>query len=488
MLRRRAPTVPGRARTRRAAGVRPRPRPAPARIGTAVPVLGAGRSPRGPATTWSPSCAAARPRSPSCAASRRGAQHRRGRGLRVRPRRPGGSAGRGAHRRGVAVTVIADPSESATAATALTLRAAGIDVVDYPVRARMIDHVKLLVVDGVGGGRRGHQLGRGLVRQPRLRRRGARAGRRQPRPRLHPRPGHLRARASCPRRVPDPAVLVGGHAARRGDPPDGARRDRGGATQPRRRHVHAHRRGRGRRHGGGPGARRLGARAARPQRAAERPVGRVAARARRRRAAVPQQRREAARQGRDRRRLDGGARQRQLDGQRLRAQPRARRGHPRQPGAWPPPSRSSTSATGRRAPDAAAPQNRLRPVISSRHRQPHRGQHGGRDVGEAAARAQGLRIRAAEDHRHGAGGVRGERRVVARVDLLLGVAVVGGDQQAAARFVTAASIRSRQASTTSTARTVASNTPVCPTMSGLAKLTTMRASRRRARRAPRRRR
>jgi cardiolipin synthase len=60
-----------------------------------------------------------------------------------------------AHARGVAVTVIADPSESATAATALTLRAAGIDVVDYPVRVRMIDHVKLLVVDGsvavVGG-------------------------------------------------------------------------------------------------------------------------------------------------------------------------------------------------------------------------------------------------------------------------------------------------------------------------------------------------
>jgi phosphatidylserine/phosphatidylglycerophosphate/cardiolipin synthase-like enzyme len=60
-----------------------------------------------------------------------------------------------AHARGVAVTVIADSSESATAATALTLRASGIDVVDYPVRSRMIDHVKLLVVDGsvavVGG-------------------------------------------------------------------------------------------------------------------------------------------------------------------------------------------------------------------------------------------------------------------------------------------------------------------------------------------------
>jgi cardiolipin synthase len=60
-----------------------------------------------------------------------------------------------AHRRGVVVTVIDDPSESATAATALTLRADGIAVADYPIRARMIDHVKLLVVDAavavVGG-------------------------------------------------------------------------------------------------------------------------------------------------------------------------------------------------------------------------------------------------------------------------------------------------------------------------------------------------
>jgi phosphatidylserine/phosphatidylglycerophosphate/cardiolipin synthase-like enzyme len=57
--------------------------------------------------------------------------------------------------RGATVTVIDDASESATAATALQLRAAGIDVADYPIRARMIDHVKLLVVDStvavVGG-------------------------------------------------------------------------------------------------------------------------------------------------------------------------------------------------------------------------------------------------------------------------------------------------------------------------------------------------
>ena len=58
-------------------------------------------------------------------------------------------------RRGVVVTVIDDPSVDVTTATAATLRAAGIDVVDYPVRRQMIDHVKLLIVDGeaavVGG-------------------------------------------------------------------------------------------------------------------------------------------------------------------------------------------------------------------------------------------------------------------------------------------------------------------------------------------------
>jgi cardiolipin synthase len=60
-----------------------------------------------------------------------------------------------AHRRGVQVTVIDDPSELSSAATASALRAHGVDVVDYPIRATMIDHVKLLVVDArvavVGG-------------------------------------------------------------------------------------------------------------------------------------------------------------------------------------------------------------------------------------------------------------------------------------------------------------------------------------------------
>jgi cardiolipin synthase A/B len=60
-----------------------------------------------------------------------------------------------AHRRGVAVTLIVDPSVAMTRLTASRLRAAGLDVIDYPVRKQMIDHVKLLVVDGrvavVGG-------------------------------------------------------------------------------------------------------------------------------------------------------------------------------------------------------------------------------------------------------------------------------------------------------------------------------------------------
>lgn len=60
-----------------------------------------------------------------------------------------------AHARGVGVTVIDDPSEVNSAATAQRLRASGVSVIDYPVRKLMIDHVKLLVVDGsvavVGG-------------------------------------------------------------------------------------------------------------------------------------------------------------------------------------------------------------------------------------------------------------------------------------------------------------------------------------------------
>lgn len=60
-----------------------------------------------------------------------------------------------AHARGVTVSVIDDPSETNSAATAQQLRAAGLEVIGYPVRRLMIDHVKLLVVDSavavVGG-------------------------------------------------------------------------------------------------------------------------------------------------------------------------------------------------------------------------------------------------------------------------------------------------------------------------------------------------
>lgn len=60
-----------------------------------------------------------------------------------------------AHARGVGVAVIDDPSEVSSAATVQRLRGAGVSVIDYPVRKLVIDHVKLLVVDGsvavVGG-------------------------------------------------------------------------------------------------------------------------------------------------------------------------------------------------------------------------------------------------------------------------------------------------------------------------------------------------
>lgn len=52
-----------------------------------------------------------------------------------------------AQARGVRVTVITDPTVNASAVSASTLRASGVDVLDYPVRKQMIDHVKLLVVD-----------------------------------------------------------------------------------------------------------------------------------------------------------------------------------------------------------------------------------------------------------------------------------------------------------------------------------------------------
>ncbi|MGI8847982.1 MAG: phospholipase D-like domain-containing protein [Candidatus Dormibacteria bacterium] len=52
-----------------------------------------------------------------------------------------------AHARGVAVTVIIDPTVDVSVAAEQRLRGGGVDVLDYPVRARMIDHVKLLLVD-----------------------------------------------------------------------------------------------------------------------------------------------------------------------------------------------------------------------------------------------------------------------------------------------------------------------------------------------------
>lgn len=53
----------------------------------------------------------------------------------------------GAHRRQVTVTAIMDPSERQSQGSWADLAAAGIRVLAFPVEARSIDHVKLLVVD-----------------------------------------------------------------------------------------------------------------------------------------------------------------------------------------------------------------------------------------------------------------------------------------------------------------------------------------------------
>ena len=52
-----------------------------------------------------------------------------------------------AHRRQVTVTAIMDPSERQSQATWVDLQVAGVRVLAFPVEARSIDHVKLLIVD-----------------------------------------------------------------------------------------------------------------------------------------------------------------------------------------------------------------------------------------------------------------------------------------------------------------------------------------------------
>ena len=56
-----------------------------------------------------------------------------------------------ARRRGVAVTVIADPTVSTNAPTLARLRGAGAEVLLFPDARGQIDHVKLLLVDGAVG-------------------------------------------------------------------------------------------------------------------------------------------------------------------------------------------------------------------------------------------------------------------------------------------------------------------------------------------------
>ncbi len=85
--------------------------------------------------------------------------------------------------------------------------------------------------------------------------------------------------------------------------------------------------------------------------------------------------------------------------------------------------------------------------------------------------------RAADDHGNRVGRVRGEDWPVAAIDLALGVAVVGRDEQRprAPRRPPGRCDRGTRRRI-STARTVAAKSPVCPTMSAFAKLATMSAS------------
>src|SRR5258708_14690480 len=53
----------------------------------------------------------------------------------------------GAHRRGVRVRVVEDPTVTVNAATSARLRLAGAEVLIFPVQLRQIDHVKLLIID-----------------------------------------------------------------------------------------------------------------------------------------------------------------------------------------------------------------------------------------------------------------------------------------------------------------------------------------------------
>jgi phosphatidylserine/phosphatidylglycerophosphate/cardiolipin synthase-like enzyme len=54
-----------------------------------------------------------------------------------------------AHDRGVAVTAIKDPSESSSTTVWAELEQGGVQVVAFPIERLTIDHVKLLIIDGV---------------------------------------------------------------------------------------------------------------------------------------------------------------------------------------------------------------------------------------------------------------------------------------------------------------------------------------------------
>ncbi len=84
-----------------------------------------------------------------------------------------------------------------------------------------------------------------------------------------------------------------------------------------------------------------------------------------------------------------------------------------------------------------------------------------------------LAIRGDKDAGNRVGGMRRHGSTGDRIDLYLGVAMIGDDERRTPGNLNAPTIRPRQASTVSMASITAGMTPVCPTMSPFAKFTTM---------------
>ena len=125
----------------------------------------------------------------------------------------------------------------------------------------------------------------------------------------------------------------------------------------------------------------------------------------------------------------------------------------------------------RAAASAGAGSSRSRSGHLRRLLDAQQGEDGRREVAEPAALWGHAGVRTVDPERHRVGGVRGVRAAVG-LDHVLAVAVVGGDAEQAPPRRDGGDERPMQASTVSMPRTAAATTPVWPTMSALAKLTT----------------